>query len=108
VYLPGGVFIAILVGASIVASLANLGFDIYLHIKGCCGVYPSACRYRDEFDRTKKTLTAKSRNIDNIWTNGIFSILLNHSLQHSFSFVLSCCIFGNTVFWHMLTLFSNS
>ena len=64
-----GVIVAILVGASIVASLANLGFDIYLHIKGCCGVYPSACRYRDEFERTKKTLTTKSRNIDNIWTS---------------------------------------
>jgi hypothetical protein len=59
-----------LVGASIVASLANLGFDIYLHIKGCCGVYPSACRYRDEFDSLKKTLSTKSRNVDNIWTSG--------------------------------------
>lgn len=66
----GGVVVAILIGASIAASLANLGFDIYLHIKGCCGVYPSACRYRDEFERRKKSLTTKSRNVDNIWTKG--------------------------------------
>ncbi len=72
--IPGGVIVAILVGASIVASLANLGFDIYLHIKGCCGVYPSACRYRDEFDRLKKSLSTKSRNIDNIWTSGKKSV----------------------------------
>ncbi|XP_028401255.1 uncharacterized protein LOC114524364 [Dendronephthya gigantea] len=64
-----GVIVAILIGASIAASLANLGFDIYLHIKGCCGVYPSACRYRDEFDRLKKTLSTKSRKVDNMWTS---------------------------------------
>ena len=72
-FITGGVIVAILVGASIVASLANLGFDIYLHIKGCCGVYPSACRYRDEFERLKKGLTAKSRNVDKIWTSGKYA-----------------------------------
>lgn len=39
----------ILFAISIFAMVANLAFDIYLQVKGCCGIYPSACTYRDEF-----------------------------------------------------------
>jgi len=58
---------AVLFGAALFASIANIAFDIALQIEGCCSLYSSACEYQDRFDADKRTITTTSGNIDRKW-----------------------------------------
>jgi len=73
---------AILFGAALFASIANIAFDITLQVKGCCLLYPDACEYQDQFDAAKLTLDTTSGNIDAKW--GLAQNLLTY-VQYSSS-----------------------
>ncbi|XP_032223602.1 uncharacterized protein LOC116604809 [Nematostella vectensis] len=47
-------------------SLASLAFGIYQAIEGCCGRFPEACEYRDEFNNLKTQVEEKSVLADNL------------------------------------------
>jgi len=58
---------AVLFGAALFVSLANIGFDIYLMIEGCCGLYPDACEYQEKFNTTRGNIETTSNLIDQKW-----------------------------------------
>jgi len=60
--------LAILFAISIFATLANLAFDLYLQIKGCCGIFPVACTYRDEFNVIKDDLKKRADTMNDDYT----------------------------------------
>ena len=46
-------------------SLAGIGFEAYLAIKGCCGLYQEACDNKDEFENIWQPKLLKiSKDID--------------------------------------------
>lgn len=59
-----GFITAVLFAASIIAMLANIGFDIYLQIEGCAGIFPSIKDDVDEFERIRKDLLRRSREMN--------------------------------------------
>lgn len=58
---------AILFGVALFASIANIAFDIYLQVEGCCSLYSDACTYQDKFDDAKESLDNTSAKIDTKW-----------------------------------------
>lgn len=55
---------AVLFAISIIATLANIGFDIYLQIKGCEGIFPSIRSNVDEVERIRNDLAKRSERMN--------------------------------------------
>ena len=67
-----GIFGAILFGISLITMFANIGLDIYLKYKGCCGIYSSICRDQKTFKRMRADLEKKSKIVDGKYAAGKF------------------------------------
>lgn len=61
---------AVLLGFAIFVSLSNIAFDVYLKIKGCCGLFPDACTYKDLFRNTESYIQKTQKETDAIWVKG--------------------------------------
>lgn len=60
---------AILFGTALFVSIANIAFDVYLQIEGCCGLYPNACTYIDKFKQSQANIESLSTATDAVWAN---------------------------------------
>ena len=55
----------IVLAVALATSAASIGSEIYFAIEKCCGVYPQACRDRDEFKEIEKRMGVTTKEIDN-------------------------------------------
>lgn len=60
--------LAVLFAISVFATLANIGFDIYLKVKKCCGLYPDACKYERKFVALKDELKRRASEMNDHYT----------------------------------------
>ena len=63
-----GIVGAVLMGISIFLMLANIAFDIYLQIEGCCGLFPVACDYAEEFEEITDDLKMRADRMNTEYT----------------------------------------
>ena len=63
-----GIVGAVLMGISIFLMLANIAFDIYLQIEGCCGLFPVACDYAKEFEEITDDLKIRADRMNTEYT----------------------------------------
>lgn len=61
---------AVLLGTAIFVSLANIAFDVYLQIEGCCGLYKDACTYMENFKTSQKNIETAQKETDATWVLG--------------------------------------
>ena len=71
-----GLFGAILFGISLITMFANIGLEIYLKYKGCCGIYSSICGDQKTFKRMRADLEKKSQIVDKKYAYGRLALLL--------------------------------